>query len=96
MPHNCSVEARQCNSASFDLHQQDGGDTVSTAVPTSPLHIEMLPAKANIPDSRTSSREGEPCGRPRVQDSEGLLRLDAKPRGVQSDLGMHLSVLCRE
>ena len=70
-PNNHSVEVGQCNCN--DLHQQNGGNTVTTAASACPLLMVMVPAEGYITSSGAHVRENVCSSRPRIQSSEGSL-----------------------
>ena len=82
-PNNHSVEVGQYNCN--DLHQQNGGNTVTASVSTGPLLMGVVSAEGDILSSSASARERECSGRSGVQNSEGLLRLDAEPQCIQAN-----------
>ena len=82
---NNSVEAGQCDS--HDIYQQNGRDTLRTAVSTSPLPLAMVPREGDIFGSCAPTRPRECSSRPRVQSNEGSVRLDARSHSIQTNSG---------
>ena len=82
---NNFVEAGQCDS--HDVYQQNGRDTLRTAVSTSPLPLAMVPREGDIFSGCAPTRLRECSSRPRVQSNEGSLRLDAKSHSIQTNSG---------
>ena len=82
-PNNHSVEVGQYNCN--DLHQQNGGNTVTASVSIGPLLMGVVSAEGDILSSSASARERECSGRSGVQNSEGSLRLDAEPQCIQAN-----------
>ena len=82
---NNSVEAGQCDS--HDVYQQNGRDTLRTAVSTSPLPLAMVPREGDIFSGCAPTRPRECSSRPRVQSNEGSVRLDARFHSIQTNSG---------
>ena len=82
---NNSVEAGQCDS--HDIYQQNGRDTLRTAVSTSPLPLAMVPREGDIFGCCAPTRPRECSSRPRVQSNEGSVRLDARSHSIQTNSG---------
>ena len=75
----------QCHSS--ELHKPERGHSVESPVPTSNNNLNLVCRAKHYSPSRASSRPSELSGRPRVQNSEGSLRLEAEAICVPSNSG---------
>ena len=82
---NNTIEAGQCDS--HDVYQQNGWDTLSTVVSTSPFPLAMVPREGDILSGCAPTRPRECSSRPRVQSNEGSVRLDARSHSIQTNSG---------
>ena len=75
----------QCHSS--ELHKPEREHSVENAVPTSNNNLDLVYRMEHYSPSRASSQPTELPGRPRVQNSEGSLQLEAEAICVPSNSG---------